>query len=118
MPELASEALRSGAERFDRGDYFEAHEVWEDRWRGAVDPLERLLLQGLIQVAAGYYKYFVQGKPASAARLLARGLAKLDGCPDEVGGLDLVGFRGRTRARQGLLARGELAANDVPALRG
>jgi predicted metal-dependent hydrolase len=34
---------------FQRGDYFEAHEVLEDRWRATRSPV----LQGLIQIAAG-----------------------------------------------------------------
>lgn len=70
-------ALAAGAARFDAGRFFDAHEVWEDAWRverGA----PRLLLQGLIQIAAGFHKGLVQGRPAGMARLLASGLAKLE----------------------------------------
>jgi hypothetical protein len=60
---------------FNAGRFFEAHEVWEEAWmveRGDV----RTALQGLIQIAAGYYK--AQGdQPAPCARLLEAGLSKL-----------------------------------------
>ncbi len=36
---------------FDAGEYFEAHEVWEDLWNLADGP-RHAYLQGLIQVAA------------------------------------------------------------------
>lgn len=70
-------ALAEGCRRFDAGRYFEAHEVWEDAWRlerGNV----RQLLQGLIQVAAGFHKGLVQGRPAGMVRLLSAGLTRLD----------------------------------------
>jgi uncharacterized protein len=68
-------ALEAGAALFDAGRWFDAHEAWEDAWRverGA----RRLLLQGLIQIAAGFHKGLVQGRPAGMVRLLGNGLAK------------------------------------------
>lgn len=90
--------LARGVALFNEGAHFAAHEAWEDRWRAATDPDERRLLQGLIQVAAAHHKLRVQGKPESAARLLARGLAKLDACAADAGGLALADFRDATRA--------------------
>ena len=69
------QSLRRGIELFNRREFYEAHEAWEEGW---IDELtdDRLLLQGLIQVAAGLYK--VQcASPAGAAKLLGAGLAKL-----------------------------------------
>src|SRR5947209_8221191 len=43
-----------GRQFFDRGEYFEAHEAWEDLWKeagGARHPF----LQGLIQVAVALH---------------------------------------------------------------
>jgi predicted metal-dependent hydrolase len=83
-------ALSEGARRFDQGRWFEAHEVWEDVWlaeRGAV----RQLLQGLIQVAAGFHKGLVQGRPTGMVRLLGAGLSRLATSGD-LGLLDLDGF--------------------------
>jgi hypothetical protein len=64
---------------FNRAAYFEAHELWEDVWR-ALDararPVERLAVQGLIQIAAGLH-HLQQGRRGPAAQLLRKGLAKL-----------------------------------------
>ncbi len=69
------DALAQGIELFNRQEFFEAHEAWEEGW---IDELsdERLLLQGLIQVAAGFYKLQV-GSPIGTVKLLDQGLKKL-----------------------------------------
>ena len=86
-------AFWRGAALFDRGDYFDAHEVWEERWLSTGEPNERLLLQGLIQVAAAFHKRFVSHSQASAERLLGRGLTKLAACdPAGVPGFELTAF--------------------------
>jgi hypothetical protein len=84
------DAVLRGTELFDRGAFFEAHEAWEDRWRVLPDGDERIALQGLIQIAAGLHKLFAAAAPEPAARLLAKGLAKLDG--KSLAGLDLPAF--------------------------
>jgi predicted metal-dependent hydrolase len=86
--------LARGARLFDAGRFFEAHEVWEERWLVETDGGRRRLLQGLIQIAAGFHKLGAAraGAAASAARLFARGLAKLDACPALVGELGLGPF--------------------------
>ena len=68
--------LERGRALFNAGRYFDAHEAWEEAWlteRGDT----RLLLQGLIQVAAGCHKAG-QGKAEGCARLLEAGLEKLE----------------------------------------
>jgi len=84
------EALGRGVALFNRQEFFEAHEVWEEVW---VDELgdERLLLQGLIQVAAGFYKLQV-GAPRGTSRLLEQGLKKLRGFLGASPGVDLEAF--------------------------
>src|SRR2546425_12433393 len=42
--------LVAGTEHFNRGDYFEAHEAWEQTWDGT-EGEESRFLKGLIQVA-------------------------------------------------------------------
>ncbi|HSO33792.1 MAG TPA: DUF309 domain-containing protein [Labilithrix sp.] len=89
-------ALVRGARLFDRGEFFEAHDAWEERWRVTPVETERRFLQGLIQIAAALHKLLVMGSPEAAGRLFARGLAKLDASPDDCAaehGLDLVAFR-------------------------
>ena len=106
-------ALALGRELFDRGQHFAAHEAWEARWRVSTDLDERRLLQGLIQVAAGYYKALEQRRAESAARLLARGLAKL-----EAGamGPGLVDFCAAVRASLEAVEQGTLMPAQVPRL--
>jgi hypothetical protein len=74
---IAQIAVEHGAALFDRGQYFEAHEAWEERWRQSRDASERLGLQGLIQIAAAFHKWFVMSSPESAQRLLDKGRQKL-----------------------------------------
>src|SRR6185295_2053116 len=71
--------LHEGIELFNRAQYFEAHEVWEDAWRRARGD-DQVLLHGLIQAAAGFHKLQVY-QPAGAASLLAKAAAKLATIP-------------------------------------
>jgi predicted metal-dependent hydrolase len=64
-----------GIEEFNQQLFFECHETLEELWleeRGD----ERLFFQGLIQIAAGYYK-LQQQVPAGALKLWRMGLEKL-----------------------------------------
>ena len=56
-------AFAEGLDAYDRGDFFEAHELLEPAWMGTDDPAERALLQGLIKLAAAYV-HDVRGNPA------------------------------------------------------
>ena len=64
-------SLEEGTALFNRWQFFEAHEVWEDGWR-IVDGRDRLLLHGLIQIAAGFHKLQC-GQPGGCATLLSKG---------------------------------------------
>ena len=50
----SSEKFERGCSHFNRGEYFEAHEVWEDLWHIADGP-RHSYLQGLIQIAAALH---------------------------------------------------------------
>jgi len=62
-------ALEAGLAAYERGDFFEAHELLEPAWMGTPDLPERALLQGLIKVAAAYV-HDVRGNPAGIIRNL------------------------------------------------
>ena len=94
---LLQDAIERGAELFDRGEFFAAHEVWEDRWRVSRDEDERRGLQGLIQVAAAFHKLFEMRDPESARRLLDKSLVKLD-ATHWLPGVELAVFRRALRA--------------------
>jgi hypothetical protein len=73
------ERLEPGRLAFNRGAYFEAHELWEEVWHGldvGARSVERLAVQGLIQIAAGLH-HLQQSRPRPAGQLLRKGLAKL-----------------------------------------
>lgn len=70
-------ALAEGIRRFDAERFFDAHEAWEDAWRTEQGEV-RELLHGLIQIAAGFHKGLVQGRPAGMVKLLTRGLGRVD----------------------------------------
>jgi Domain of unknown function (DUF309) len=67
--------LRRGAECFDAGDYWHAHEHWELAWKNHVT-LHRHYVKGLIQLAAACY-HVQRGKPLAARQLLHIGPAHL-----------------------------------------
>ncbi len=112
-PNTAREAFVKGARLFDAGAFWQAHEVWEERWRDEVDDAERRLLQGLIQIAAAFHKLLVMQSPEAAARLLAKGRGKLDTWPVD---LDLMPFRSGIDACVRALAEGRFDATSIPRL--
>lgn len=53
-PAARAEALRAAIDAWERGDWFETHELLEPAWMGASDLAERLRAQALIKVAAAF----------------------------------------------------------------
>lgn len=84
--------LEEGRRLFNDQRFFEAHEVWEGAWRAEKDAT-RALLQGLIQVAAGYFKALSEENAAGAVKLLEMGLEKLAPFPEVCAGLSLGALR-------------------------
>jgi predicted metal-dependent hydrolase len=73
------ERLEPGRAAFNRGEYFVAHELWEEVWREVDDAERRLYVQGLIQIAAGLH-HLQQHRARPAAGLLRKGLEKVSRC--------------------------------------
>src|ERR1700723_3702267 len=57
----------AGIVLFNRGDFFEAHEVWESLWMETFSP-EKQYYQGLIQAAVGLC-HFCNGNVRGAVKL-------------------------------------------------
>ena len=93
-----------GLAAYRAGEYFDAHELWEEIWRDEVDEYEKQFLQGLIQVAAAMHKTVEQRKPAPAARLLGRALLRLRRYVPRHGGLDVARLVLEAEKAQGVLA--------------
>jgi Domain of unknown function (DUF309) len=55
-------AYIAGIAAYERGEFFEAHELLEPAWMGTADLAERDLHQGLIKLAAGYV-HALRGNP-------------------------------------------------------
>lgn len=106
MDEGFHRQLHEGREAFLRGEFFEAHEIWEAVWDEIDDP-ERRWIQGMIQIATGLHK-LSRGRSDVCRTLLEKALAKLVDAPPTLEGLGLEGMR--EDARQVLLAigRGEV----------
>lgn len=64
-----------GIELFNRGEFFECHEVLEEAWTPERGP-RRLFLQSLIHVAVGFY-HARRGNPVGACRQLRKALRKM-----------------------------------------
>lgn len=71
--------LEIGIGHFNRKEFFEAHEAWERIWLHAGE--EKLFLQGLIQIAVGYYHH-LHKNPEGAMMLLERGSSYVSKYPD------------------------------------
>lgn len=52
-----SAGLKRGIELFNRGEYWEAHEAWEQEWMPDRNGPDSGFYKGLIQVAAGCLHY-------------------------------------------------------------
>jgi uncharacterized protein len=83
--------LLPGAEHFNRGDYFEAHEEWEKTWYG-MEGEENRFLKGLIQVAVALY-HLESGNLPGARKVMGTALGYLEEFPAQRGGVDLDHLR-------------------------
>jgi predicted metal-dependent hydrolase len=80
----------AGIVLFNRGDWFEAHEVWEDLWQETSGPPRRFY-QGLIQAAVALC-HFHNGNRAGALKLYHSSRNYLAPFQPVWQGLDLVRF--------------------------
>jgi len=113
-------AFEEGIAAYDRGDFFEAHELLEPAWMGTADIPERDLLQGLIKLAAAFV-HGVRGNPMGIARNLTGARERLDaaiGSPAAAAsGIDVPALVAAIDDRLARLARDpDDATIDAPAL--
>jgi len=99
-----------GVEQFNRGQFFEAHETWEEIWLAAAEP-ERTFLQGIIQVAAAFHHY-QRSNRAGAQSLLEAGLNKLECFPATHRGIRLDELRAAGKRWVAELAAGRSPGNE------
>jgi uncharacterized protein len=80
----------AGIVLFNRGDYFEAHEVWEELWMVSAGP-EKRYYQGLIQAAVGLC-HFCNGNVRGAVKLYHSSRDYMSRCGADYLGLDIEAF--------------------------
>ena len=105
--------LRRGAELFNAGEWWEAHEAWEAEWMRAAGD-ERRFVQALILLAAALHKRWKMG--SETHRNFHKAAAYLDTLPGEYGGVDLAALRaGVWAALQGEGQRPQIPLGEAPA---
>lgn len=85
-----------GIAHFNAQEFFEAHEVWEELWLVVREP-EKTFLQGLIQVAAAFHHH-ARENARGAKSLLAAGIAKLQGFPEDHRGIAVSDLRAEAKS--------------------
>ncbi len=85
---MSAPLLLQGVEEFNQGNFFEAHELWEEAWDDVVGE-EKRFYQGLVQIAAGYHKLSL-AQYNGARKLLERGSQTLNGFLPDYAGIDLA----------------------------
>jgi predicted metal-dependent hydrolase len=111
-----SEQFERGLAHFNAGEFFEAHEVWEEIWLAAPVP-EKTFLQGMIQIAAAFHHYD-RGNLRGTKSLLVAGLTKIDGFPGDHRGLALAELRDESQEwAVALAAEKDLGRRKLPKIR-
>lgn len=103
--EPLSAPAREGIERFNRGEYYKAHDALEEAWvqdQGA----GRDLYRGILQVGIAYYQ-IEQGNYRGAVKMLLRVRQWIEPLPDVCRGVDVARLRADVEAvHAALLALG------------
>ena len=81
-------ALDLGVRQFNRQEFFACHETLEQLWVRQQDP-ERQFTQGLIQIAVAFH-HLKACNYTGAAKLFARGLARIEAFVPVHRGLDVA----------------------------
>lgn len=87
--------LAEGLHCYQTGQFFEAHEHWEEVWLTLSEP-EKSFLQALIQITAAFH-HLRRGNQSGALSLLGRALRRLDSYPSPYCCLDLALLREQVR---------------------
>jgi CheY-like chemotaxis protein len=86
-----SDLARAGIVEFNRGDYFEQHELLEAAWLAESRPI-REMYQGILQIGVAFLQ-LQRANWSGAIKMLRRGLPRLRTLPDVCQGVDIAAFR-------------------------
>lgn len=76
----------------EREDFYECHEIFEEAWKTADDPIEKTFYKALVQVATAQFK-LKKGVLRGVGKLFESAYPLLRILPDTVQGIDLVKLR-------------------------
>ena len=108
---LAHFALK-GLEKFNRGEYFEAHDLLEIAWMEDQTP-GRDLYRAILQVAVAYYQ-ILRGNYNGAAKMFLRVRKWIDPLPDTCRGINIAKLRQEVRLlNQELIALGPEKISEI-----
>jgi len=104
-----SGALAEGLASYRRAEFFDAHEHWEDVWRGLQEP-EKSFVQALIQIAVALH-HLQAGNSAGAVSLLQRALRRIEILSASFAGIAVTPLCTEVRACLRALENGETSAS-------
>ena len=105
--------FRKGLAAFNSGQFYEAHEHWEEVWLETPNP-EKAFLQGLIQIAAAFHHHSRANRKGTQ-NLLTAGLAKIEAFPKVHREIGVEALRAAVRQWLQALNDGETAEkNEIP----
>ena len=99
LPDEASEAIR----RFNAGDYYRQHDLFEALWMAEDGPI-RELYRAILQVGIAYY-HIVGGNRRGALKMLLKSQQWLAPLPDTCQGVDIAQLRADAAAVRAELER-------------
>ena len=102
---------RLGAQHFNAGRYFPAHEAWETAWKQARDTDEAEFFKGLSQLGAGYV-HLLRGNRHGAVTLLRRGAGRVGRYELGHRGVDTEALAEGAEADAAAVEAGELEPGD------
>jgi predicted metal-dependent hydrolase/CheY-like chemotaxis protein len=91
-----NDRARHGIAAFNRGEYFEQHELFEAAWLAETRPV-REMYQGILQIGVAFLQ-IERDNWAGAVKLLRRGLPRLRTLPPVCQGVDIAAFRAAAEA--------------------
>lgn len=87
---------QEGIRVFNEGDFFEAHETWEDCWRGTLDRRREQFYRAIIRGAVTLH-LLRQGRAVGVRQVFVDCMKTFEGLPDVFMGLDIPAHLAKIR---------------------
>jgi predicted metal-dependent hydrolase len=114
LDEAEWQLFRHGVALFNDRQFWEAHEAWEEVWKGRAEE-SRIFFQAIIQAAAAYHLIVTRPRYRGARNNFAKVIAKLELFTGNVLGIDVDEFhRALQRSQRVLEELGEANIGAFP----